>query len=112
MRVKSWCSGESSSGLPVELGAGGDDGCGRSWEMCAFMPASANWMGWVWSRSRASNSGAQAGLTRAGLVGGVRREVEVREVHVEAAKELASLEGARVDGFVDERVTCQYMRLK
>ena len=63
VRVKSLCSGESSRGARSSSTQVSTTAWGRSWEMWAFMPASANWIGWVWSRARDSNSGAHAGLT-------------------------------------------------
>ena len=51
------CSGDSSSGAFPSSTQVSTTARGRSWEMCAFMPASANWIGSVWSRARPSNRG-------------------------------------------------------
>ena len=81
--------------------------------MCAFMPASANWIGWVSGGFRASKRGVHAGVTwtcRLGVV--VRLEEEVREVHVEAIEELRSQELVVADRVGHESGDLRYIRLK
>ena len=103
VRVKSLCSGESSTGARASSTHVSTTACGRSWEMCAFIPASANWMRvGVLAGTRLEQWRPGRADRRAGQVGGVRREVQVGEVHVEPGQELAGLEGAGVDRGVDE----------
>ena len=81
--------------------------------MCAFIPASANWMGWVCSRARPSKSGAQAGLTGVPARSApyaakyrLAKWTSSRARNSPASKVLASTAAST------SRVTCQYMRLK
>ena len=62
VRVKSLCCGVPHSGTTSISWQVWTTAMGRSWQMCAFIPASANWIGRVFSRLRPSKSGSQAGL--------------------------------------------------
>ena len=78
--------GRRAVGRPI----GRDDPRGRSRLMCAFIPASANWMDRMPRRRRHSNSGRHAdGAARGiGIARGDRVEIQIRKHDVEPSREM------------------------
>ena len=81
--------------------------------MWAFMPASANWIGSVWSRARPSNRGAHAALTvvpsRSAAYASKNRLAKWTSSRARNSPASNVLESTAASTSL---VTCQYIRLK